>query len=193
MFKHIMKCAVVLGTTAILISSSGEGTTIDKRFCITPLLYEKAPTTIIVPKKYFEDWVKPTKEGYIPVYTSNKLDYISYDEFDWMVKLIYREAGNQSWECQVAIAEVLLNRLEHDAFEVASMTEVIFSPGQFSPVSSESIYTAEETTAIQEAVAYVLEVERTLPNNVVYFDSLGGVNGIYYTAIDDMTFSYTNK
>lgn len=65
----------------------------------------------------------------------------SYEETDlyWLSRAIYAEAGNQPMKGRIAVGTVILNRVEDPTFP-DTIEEVIFSPGQFSPVANGTIY-----------------------------------------------------
>lgn len=64
-----------------------------------------------------------------------------YDEDDlyWMSRIITWESGNQPVAGQIAVGNVVLNRVESQRFP-DSIKEVIFQPGQFSPAMNGAIY-----------------------------------------------------
>lgn len=64
-----------------------------------------------------------------------------YDEDDlyWMSRIITWESGNQPVAGQIAVGNVVLNRVESQRFP-DSIKEVIFQPGQFSPAMNGVIY-----------------------------------------------------
>lgn len=64
-----------------------------------------------------------------------------YDEDDlyWMSRVITWESGNQPVAGQIAVGNVVLNRVESQRFP-DSIKEVIFQPGQFSPAMNGVIY-----------------------------------------------------
>lgn len=57
----------------------------------------------------------------------------------WLSRIIYAESGNQSLEGQVAVGNVVLNRVASPAFP-NTVYEVIFQSNQFSPVKNGTIY-----------------------------------------------------
>ncbi|MDD7288905.1 MAG: cell wall hydrolase [Clostridiales bacterium] len=65
----------------------------------------------------------------------------TYDENDlyWLSRAIYAEAGNQPMQGRLAVGTVILNRVADPQFP-NTVEEVIFEPGQFSPVSNGTIY-----------------------------------------------------
>ena len=66
------------------------------------------------------------------VYSSDKLYIPTPQEIETLNKLVYAEAGNQSYEGKVAVAEVVFNRVESSSFP-NNINDVIFAKSQFSP------------------------------------------------------------
>ncbi len=65
--------------------------------------------------------------------TSSKNIYIpSPQEIENLQYLLFAEAGNQSYEGQLAVAEVVFNRIRDDSFP-NNINDVIFEKNQFSP------------------------------------------------------------
>ena len=65
----------------------------------------------------------------------------SYEENDlyWLSRAIYAESGNQPMKGRIAVGTVILNRVKDPTFP-DTIEDVIFSPGQFSPVANGTIY-----------------------------------------------------
>lgn len=59
----------------------------------------------------------------------------SYSEQELLAALIYCEAGNQSYEGQVAVGAVVMNRVRSGSYP-NSISEVIYQSGQFGPAMS---------------------------------------------------------
>ena len=72
-----------------------------------------------------------------------------YDPTDlkWLSHIINAEAGNQSLEGQICVGNVVLNRVADERFP-DTVQEVIFSPNQFCPVTSGTIYCTPDEEAI---------------------------------------------
>lgn len=108
-----------------------------------------------------------TKEESRPVGGSNADDcYMYMNENDvWeLATLVYLEAGAESYECQKAVASVIINRMENDG---ASLQDVIYAPNQFSP--AHMISYREPSESALSAVREVLAVGPTVPSYVTYF------------------------
>ncbi|MED4127594.1 MULTISPECIES: cell wall hydrolase [Shouchella] len=96
---------------------------------------------------------------------------ITASDREWMAKLVYAEAKGESYEGKVAVATVLLNRLDHQDYP-DTMYDVIHqvTPSghyAFSPVLDGAIHNdadEESRRAVNEAIAY-----RGLGQQSLYF------------------------
>lgn len=110
-------------------------------------------------------WVRPHKDGMIPVYGRNEIDYISFSEFDAMARIVFSEAKTEAFEGKVAVAEVILNRVESSSFP-DTIEAVIGQENAFSTYGASGA--APLDTECMEAVQEALN-ESILPYDVVYF------------------------
>lgn len=81
------------------------------------------------------------------------------DEEQLLAAVVYCEAGNQSYEGQLAVANVVINRVKSSLFP-NTIKEVIFAPGQFMPATSPRLNAALQngvpascTQAAKDAIA----------------------------------------
>lgn len=111
------------------------------------------------------DWIKPHKDGMIPVYGRDGIDYITFADFDLMSRVVYAEAETESFSGKVAVAEVILNRVESDTFP-DTVAEVITQENAFSAYGASDA--APLDTECQEAVQEAVN-GRIFPGEVVYF------------------------
>ena len=118
-------------------------------------------------EKEFEEWVKPHIEGMIPVYGRAGIDYISLDDFELMGKTVFAEAKTEEFAGQVAVAEIILNRVESENFP-DTVQEVIKQDGAFSSWGNGSVEAAPFDDECLEAVQDAVN-ERIFPDSVVYF------------------------
>ena len=118
-------------------------------------------------EKEFEEWVKPHIEGMIPVYGRAGIDYISLDDFELMGKTVFAEAKTEEFAGQVAVAEIILNRVESENFP-DTVQEVIKQDGAFSSWGNGSVEAAPFDDECLEAVQDAVN-ERFFPDSVVYF------------------------
>jgi len=109
-------------------------------------------------------------------------------EYDLLCRAVAAEAGGQTLECQIAVAETILNRIDSTKFP-NTLREVIYAPGQFEIVDNGSINRKIPNAKTIQAVETALKT-RTLPDNVLYFNSIGYFSWVIpYERIDDMYFS----
>ena len=117
--------------------------------------------------------------------TYNSSGRYSEWEIRLMAKLVYLEAGAQSYRCQKAIASVIINRSKKYH---RSIYNTIYEPGVFGPA-----YKVRSTTPSSSCLRAVREVVRngcTLPRNVVIFRNRHyHTFGRRYTCIDGVYFS----
>ncbi|MBR3117702.1 MAG: cell wall hydrolase [Oceanobacillus sp.] len=106
-------------------------------------------------------------------------------EIRLMAKLVYLEAGSQSYRCQKAIASVIINRSKKYN---KSIYNTIYEPGVFGPA-----YKVSRTTPSNSCLRAVREVVRngcTLPRSVVIFRNRHyHTFGRRYCCIDGVYFS----
>jgi spore germination cell wall hydrolase CwlJ-like protein len=93
------------------------------------------------------------------------------DDLYWLAKIVYAEAGYDTDEGQKAVATVVLNRVDSSDFP-NNIYDVIWqktgSVWQFSPCGDGGIDKEPDERAYDNARA-VLEGDRTLPGDVLYF------------------------
>lgn len=80
---------------------------------------------------------------------------VTAEEKELLAKLVHAEARGESYEGKVAVATVVLNRVDSSQFP-DTITEVIYAKNQFSPVSDGSINlepSEEAIEAVNEAIA----------------------------------------
>lgn len=93
----------------------------------------------------------------------------SQDDLYWLAQIISAEAKGESEEGQIAVGNVILNRVASKNFP-NSIKEVIFQKGQFSPVSNGRLYDKPYDSA-KESAKKVLQGQRVIGEDVLYFYS----------------------
>lgn len=81
---------------------------------------------------------------------------ITEQEKDLLARLVEAEAKGEPYKGKVAVATVVLNRVESSLYP-DTITEVIYQPGQFTPVQNGEIYkpaSEESKMAVHEALAF---------------------------------------
>ena len=111
----------------------------------------------------------PDSDVPVPMNGYGRYDDLELTEEDreLLARIVYLEARGECFEGQVAVCEVVLNRLLSDAFP-DRVAEVLYQPGQFSPADrlSTTIPGEEQYRAVAEAID---SSETVLAENVVYF------------------------
>ena len=91
---------------------------------------------------------------------------ITGEEREILARVVYLEARGECAEGRQAVAEVVLNRVQSDAFP-DTVAEVVFQPGQFS--TADDLADAEPGENEYAAVDGALDGPAALPEGVVYF------------------------
>lgn len=82
-------------------------------------------------------------------------EFYTFDDVYWLSRIVYSEAGFESYEGMVAVANVVLNRVKHPEFP-NTVYGVIFDKAggvQFTPVAAGTIYNEPSEQAILAARA----------------------------------------
>ena len=93
---------------------------------------------------------------------------ITQSEIDLLEKLVYCEAGVEPISGQIAVVNVVLNRLNSSEFP-NTVTGVIMQNNQFSPVSNGAIYNVKPSEEVKQSVKRALNGEKTVSDDTVYF------------------------
>lgn len=114
---------------------------------------KKYGTTVIELKKangLSKNLIYPGQHLRIPDKTNVSRGAASFSEDDiyWLARAVYGEARGESYEGQVAVAAVILNRVESPQFP-NTVKGVIFEPLAFTAVADGQIYYTPNSTAIK--------------------------------------------
>lgn len=133
------------------------------------------------------NWDGGTKTVFISMSETETED----TEFDWLARIVNAEAGGESYEGKLAVANVILNRVASPDFP-NTIYGVVFDKYndiyQFTPVANGYIYTepnAESIIAAQDALNGANNIEDCLYFNGVEMaeTSWAALNREYYTQI----------
>lgn len=91
---------------------------------------------------------------------------ITPEELDLLEKCVMAEGGGESYECQVAIACVVINRVLSDLFP-GTLMEVVTQEGQFSSWPNQ-ISQVTATNSVRQAVREAL-AQAVFPEEILYF------------------------
>ena len=92
---------------------------------------------------------------------------LSDSEIDLLARLVRAEAQTETLEGKIAVACVVLNRVESSQFP-DTIKEVIYAPGQFQPVQNGEINKPADEESIQ-AVKAALTDQRQLAPGALFF------------------------
>lgn len=108
-------------------------------------------------------------------------------EVQLLARLIYAETGASSDRAQIAVASVVLNRVNSDIFP-NTISDVIYQRGQYSPTWNGSINNTPNEQALRNAI-YVYQNGSQIPSNVLYQASYRQGSGVW-AQIDGNFFCY---
>lgn len=97
------------------------------------------------------------------------LNAIDQAELQLLAKIIYAEAGYEDFEGQVAVGNVILNRVENPKFP-DTIRDVIYQPGQFGPVSSGKINQVKPSDTAIDAAKQVLTGENVVEDALYFYN-----------------------
>ncbi len=107
---------------------------------------------------------------------------LTFEEKELLACMAYSEARGESFEGQVAVIQVALNRYMHEAYS-GTLSEILLAPSQF---AVGNIYTEEQMDAVEEALAGYPALD--LNTDVVYFSTGSLTYGTYYCTIGGHVF-----
>ena len=120
------------------------------------------------------------RPGNLVYYEVSGIDEVTEEmilgDMELMAQLVEAEAGNQDFEGKCLVVDVLLNRLESDAFP-NTVEEVIFQEGQFSVVTNGAWEKAAWNMKDDDYAAVLDELEMHTNKDVLYFNNCRKVSG----------------
>jgi len=123
---------------------------------VEPIPVEKEAVEV----EYYEELItEPIKIADDQKILVNALDTYSEYELSLMAKVVHAEAGNQDEIGKRLIADVILNRLDSDAFP-DTVEEVVWQENQF---AMHELYTIDDLNAVKD------EIQNRTDNQVLFF------------------------
>lgn len=95
-------------------------------------------------------------------------EFYNEDDVYWLSHIIYAEAGVESLEGQIAVGNVVLNRVVSDVFPQTNIKDVIYAKGQFDPVTYGTINRTPSDEAIV-AAKLALDGCEMVPDYTLFF------------------------
>ncbi|CAG9607558.1 cell wall hydrolase [Pseudoneobacillus rhizosphaerae] len=108
--------------------------------------------------------VKPIKTKI----ASMEIQNYSKHEIDLLARLVRAEAQTEPFEGKIAVACVVLNRVESSLFP-DTIKEVIYEPGQFQPVSNGEIHEPADEDSIAAVKEALTEKRNIVPESTLFF------------------------
>lgn len=93
---------------------------------------------------------------------------VSQEERALLEKLVHAEAAGEPYEGQIAVANVVFNRLESSLFP-QSIKDIIFQKKQFPVAHTGSIHRIMPSENVKEAVRDALEGRKEIESDVLFF------------------------
>jgi N-acetylmuramoyl-L-alanine amidase len=103
----------------------------------------------------------------VDVSTSNQI--LSDSEIDLLARLVRAEAQTEPFEGKVAVACVVLNRMESSQFP-DTLKEVIYAPRQFQPVSNGAINKPADEESINAVIAALTHQREMAPGALFFYN-----------------------
>lgn len=100
-----------------------------------------------------------------------EFESITPEEYNLLARCVMAESGGEPSSVQEKVCEVILNRVDSNRFP-NTIQDVIYEKNQFSVVNNGSIDIVNPTERVYDSISVVLK-QRTLPSDVVFFNSIG--------------------
>jgi len=111
---------------------------------------------------------------------------ISQSELDLFAAIVYAEAGDQDYYGKCLVADVILNRIDHGFGN--SISEIVYAPGQFSPVTDGGLDRAWGRVTQDCYDACLQELQGRINYDIIYFSMYGCANGQFVFQYGDHYF-----
>jgi len=127
--------------------------------------------------------VKPEPE----VHSASQADAASMyseEELLWLARITMVEAGYEPYEGQLAVANVILNRVKDPRFP-DTIYDVIHAPGQFPPALNGKLKDVEPSESVWKAVRAAASGENNVPG-AVYFHNPKVASGGFWKSLTEV-------
>jgi spore germination cell wall hydrolase CwlJ-like protein len=110
----------------------------------------------------------PTERS-IKTVQSSPIEYeITEEELNIFERIVEAEVGGDNYNGKLAVANVILNRVKSPKFP-NTIKEVVFAPGQFSPISDKRFYSVKVNETTKKVVQDALSGKKVVPDTALYF------------------------
>lgn len=165
-FNIPMIALAYLGNNALTaqVQDAGAGNKVEEQAAAQQAVADKNPALkpVAVNKQISKPVANRVDQASAPSRSANRSSY----NLDNLAKLVHGEARGESFEGKVAVAAVVLNRVESGKFG-NTVNEVIFEPGAFTAVSDGQYYLKPDQDAYKAAQAALDGWDPT--GNAIYY------------------------
>lgn len=179
----LVACAILIATAYAPEKESEVPQTISETDPppISSIQFQVPPTSVPIPTPIEENTADAETE---PETENNPYAdlLLTDDEKELLACMAFSEARNQSFDGQVAVVQVALNRYMHEAY-FGSISDILLAPYQF---AVGDYYEREQMEAVEAALAGYPALD--LDTDVVYFSTGALTYGSYYKTIGDHVF-----
>ncbi|WP_226669810.1 cell wall hydrolase [Metabacillus litoralis] len=99
----------------------------------------------------------------------HKISGISQSDFDLLARIVRAEAQSEPFEGKVAVASVVLNRVESPKFP-NTIKEVIYQRGQFQPVANGQVNKPADQESIKAAQAALSDMRHIAKGSLFFYN-----------------------
>ena len=120
----------------------------------------------------------------VKVIKGERIDYnFTEEEIEILERIVEAEVtGNSYYEGKLAVANVILNRIESPRFP-NTVKGVVFAQNQFTPTKDGRYYTVKVTELTKQVVADAINGARAVPDDAYYFCTPRAGKGWFETAL----------
>jgi N-acetylmuramoyl-L-alanine amidase len=147
LIAFVVTISLIIGSYSVFPTHHFEAETVDQKTAAETLTYKKVEVD--------------TKES-----SSTDHRFIKEEEKKLLARLVQAEAEGEPFEGKVAVADVVLNRVEHEQFP-DSVKEVIYQRNAFEPVQNGSINEPASNEAIKAVEKALVDQEKN--EELLYF------------------------
>ncbi|WP_020620035.1 cell wall hydrolase [Paenibacillus daejeonensis] len=117
----------------------------------------------------------------VPSIFNNKAEPYTEQDFQLLAKITQVESGYESYEGQLAVANVILNRVKHAQFP-NSIRDVIYSGRQFPPAHNGKLDRSVPNASVQRAVKDALNGKNNV-GGAIYFHNPRVTRGAFWSGL----------
>ncbi|WP_100407483.1 cell wall hydrolase [Bacillus solitudinis] len=119
-------------------------------------------------------------EPNIEISSSNQVriseqESLSENDIDLLARIVRAEAQSEPFEGKVAVADVVLNRVESTQFP-NTIKKVIYQPGQFQPVANGQINKPADKESIKAVHAALTDMRNITENSLFFYNPVIATN-----------------